>query len=121
MLAQSAGGQLEAEDVLRTAAVGGEVEPLAVWREDRVVLVGLAGGDLVARRRIGEVDAEDLAVAGAHRGDENQGLAVGGEGGGAVEELVVGDVGDRPRLQVEDEDVELPAAPAVEGNGAAVG
>src|SRR4029078_8253856 len=54
------------------------------------------------------------------RGDEDEALAVRRVGGGAVVDLVVGDVGDGEAVEVEREDVELPLPEAGEGDVLAV-
>ena len=101
-------------------AVRGVEDALAIGREPGVDVVPLAAGELVALGRLGQIQLEQLGVAADHR-RVDQPLAVGGEDGRAVEEMVVGQVRHRAGRGVVEEDVRLAAAERGEGDGLAVG
>ena len=91
-------------DIAAGLFVGGEEDALAVGREPGVDVVPVAGGELVALRRIGEVQLEELRVAIDDRRIDEP-FAVRREDRRAVEELVVGEVGDRAAGDVVDVNV----------------
>ncbi len=85
-------------------AIGGEVDALAVAREDRVDVVRLAALHAPPLAG-GEVDREELGVVADHRA-EHQDVAVGRERRRSVEDRVLGHVLDLERLDVEQEEIE---------------